>query len=168
MYEFRLRFHWSLLLRFELTIFQHWFRCWLSHLTNPTMHQKNTPQCTILWQKCAHMCVLLLQNGALQDIRLVQCDTCELGQINRALHNSVTSDCVMRLATIKVWIWIWIFGFLWNILPNWCIYVSVYHFIWFDKSWSRLSLSRSHFVKVRKEYLFAFHCSMSGHIIQQK
>ena len=26
MYEFRLRFHWSLFLRFELTIFQHWFR----------------------------------------------------------------------------------------------------------------------------------------------
>ena len=26
MYEFRLRFHWSLFLRFELTISQHWFR----------------------------------------------------------------------------------------------------------------------------------------------
>ena len=26
MYEFRLRFHWSLFLRFELAIFQHWFR----------------------------------------------------------------------------------------------------------------------------------------------
>ena len=26
MHEFRLRFHWSLFLRFELTIFQHWFR----------------------------------------------------------------------------------------------------------------------------------------------
>ena len=26
MYEFRLQFHWSLFLRFELTIFQHWFR----------------------------------------------------------------------------------------------------------------------------------------------
>ena len=29
MYEFRLRFHWNLFLRFELTIFQHWFRKWL-------------------------------------------------------------------------------------------------------------------------------------------
>ena len=28
-YEFRLRFHWSLLLRFKLTIFQHWFKYWL-------------------------------------------------------------------------------------------------------------------------------------------
>ena len=26
MHEFRLRFHWSSFLRFELTIFQHWFR----------------------------------------------------------------------------------------------------------------------------------------------
>ena len=29
MLEFRLRFHWSLFLRFELTIFQHWLRLWL-------------------------------------------------------------------------------------------------------------------------------------------
>ena len=29
MFEFRLRFHWSLFLRVELTIFQHWFRWWL-------------------------------------------------------------------------------------------------------------------------------------------
>ena len=28
MYKFCLRFHWSLFLRFELTIFQHWFRKW--------------------------------------------------------------------------------------------------------------------------------------------
>ena len=29
MYEFDLRFHWNLFLRFKLTIFQHWFRWWL-------------------------------------------------------------------------------------------------------------------------------------------
>ena len=29
MYEFRLKFHWSLLPRIQLTIFQHWFRSWL-------------------------------------------------------------------------------------------------------------------------------------------
>ena len=29
MYEFRLRFHWSLFLRFQLTISQHWFWNWL-------------------------------------------------------------------------------------------------------------------------------------------
>ena len=28
-YEFRSRFHWSLFLRVQLTIFQHWFRWWL-------------------------------------------------------------------------------------------------------------------------------------------
>ena len=29
MFEFRLKFHWSLFLRVQLTIFQHWFRKWL-------------------------------------------------------------------------------------------------------------------------------------------
>ena len=29
MFEFRLRFHWRLFLRFQITIFQHWFRYWL-------------------------------------------------------------------------------------------------------------------------------------------
>ena len=29
MYEVRIRFHWSLFLRLEITIFQHWFRWWL-------------------------------------------------------------------------------------------------------------------------------------------
>ena len=29
MYEFRLRFHWRLFLKVQLTIFQHWFRKWL-------------------------------------------------------------------------------------------------------------------------------------------
>ena len=29
MYEVRLQFHWSLFLRFEITILQHWFRWWL-------------------------------------------------------------------------------------------------------------------------------------------
>ena len=29
MLEFRLKFHWSLFLRVQLTIVHHWFRCWL-------------------------------------------------------------------------------------------------------------------------------------------
>ena len=29
MFEFRLKFHWSLFLRIQLTIFQHWLRQWL-------------------------------------------------------------------------------------------------------------------------------------------
>ena len=43
MHEFRLRFHWSLFQRFELAIFQHWFRYWLgagqatSHYLNQWM-----------------------------------------------------------------------------------------------------------------------------------
>ena len=40
MHEFRLRFHWSLFLRFELTIFQHWFRWWLGAV-QATSHYLN-------------------------------------------------------------------------------------------------------------------------------
>ena len=38
-----------------------------TRLTNPWMHLCHIPQCTILLQKCAHVCTFLLQNGALWD-----------------------------------------------------------------------------------------------------
>ena len=40
MYEFRLKFHRGLLLRFQLTIFQHWFRYWLGAV-QATSHYLN-------------------------------------------------------------------------------------------------------------------------------
>ena len=40
MFEFRLKFHWSLFLRFQLTIFQHWFRYWLGAV-QATSHYVN-------------------------------------------------------------------------------------------------------------------------------
>ena len=40
MYEFRLKFHWSLFLRFQLTIFKHWFRYWLGAV-QATSHYLN-------------------------------------------------------------------------------------------------------------------------------
>ena len=40
MYEFRLKFHWSLILRFKLTVFQHWFRYWLG-AAKATSHYLN-------------------------------------------------------------------------------------------------------------------------------
>ena len=40
MYEFQLRFHWSLFLRVKLTIFQHWFRLWLGDV-QATSHYLN-------------------------------------------------------------------------------------------------------------------------------
>ena len=40
MYEFHLKFHWSLCLRFQLTIFQHWFRYWLGAV-QATSHYLN-------------------------------------------------------------------------------------------------------------------------------
>ena len=41
MYEFRLRFHWSLFPNVQLTIFQHWFRLWLGTVqaTDHFLHQ---------------------------------------------------------------------------------------------------------------------------------
>ena len=40
MFEFRLKFHWSLFLWFQLTIFQHWFRYWLGAV-QATSHYLN-------------------------------------------------------------------------------------------------------------------------------
>ena len=40
MYEFRLKFHWSLFLRVQFTIFLHWFRQWLSSV-QATSHYLN-------------------------------------------------------------------------------------------------------------------------------
>ena len=40
MFEFRLKFHWSLFPRVELTIFQHWFRYWLG-VVQATSHYLN-------------------------------------------------------------------------------------------------------------------------------
>ena len=52
MHEFRLRFHWSLFLRFELTIFQHWFRQWLG-ADQATSHYLNQWWLILL----THICV---------------------------------------------------------------------------------------------------------------
>ena len=41
MYKLCLRFHWSLFLRFQLTIFQHWFRKWLGTGQEATSHYLN-------------------------------------------------------------------------------------------------------------------------------
>ena len=40
MFEFRLKFHWSLFLKVQLTIFQHWFRKWLGAV-QATSHYLN-------------------------------------------------------------------------------------------------------------------------------
>ena len=36
MFEFRLKYHWSLFLRFQWTIFHHWFRYWLDAVQAPS------------------------------------------------------------------------------------------------------------------------------------
>ena len=48
MFEFHLRFHWSLSLGVQLRMFQHWFRYWLSadHATNHYLNQ----WCLVSWR----------------------------------------------------------------------------------------------------------------------
>ena len=46
--------------------------------TNPTMYQLHILQCTILEQKCAHVCTFLLQNDALCDICLMHWGICSI------------------------------------------------------------------------------------------
>ena len=52
MFEFRLQFHWSLFLRFQLTINHHWFRSWLGavHYLNQCCHSSSTHKCVTLPQ----------------------------------------------------------------------------------------------------------------------
>ena len=59
------------------------------NLTNLKMHQTNIPQCTMLYQKCAHVCTFLLQCGAMWDIRLVYWGICATGASDR--YSSVHS-----------------------------------------------------------------------------
>ena len=48
MFQFRLTFHWSLFLRVQLTIFQHWFRWWLG-AGQATSHCLNQ-WCLVYWR----------------------------------------------------------------------------------------------------------------------
>ena len=61
------------------------------------MLQSHVPQCTILSQKCAHMCTFLLQNDALWDICLMHCGICEMGPF--CLGTSMTIFSLLYLRT---------------------------------------------------------------------
>ena len=51
--------------------------------------RQGIPQCTILSQKCAHMCIFLLQNDALLDMILVHCRIYARGQIITRSSNCI-------------------------------------------------------------------------------
>ena len=88
MFQLRLKFHWSLFPRVQLTIFQHWFRWWLGAV-QPTSHylnqwwpglithiRVNRPQ----WVKgnCSHWLTGLIQmykrtSEMVSDITMVSC-----------------------------------------------------------------------------------------------
>ena len=55
MLEFQLKFHWSLFLRVQLTIFQHWFRQWLGAI-QATSHYLNQ-WWLVYWHIYASLCL---------------------------------------------------------------------------------------------------------------
>ena len=81
MLEFRLKFHWNMFLRVQLTIFQHWFRQWLG-AGQATSHYLN--QWWLIYQRIYAslglnelMCTLVPQTHQMKDmVRLiiVYCD----------------------------------------------------------------------------------------------
>ena len=68
--------------------------------TLPTMHQSHIPQCTILGQKCAHVCTFLLQNDAFWDICPMHCWICEIGQFIKP-NKRQNVNCVMAFMHVK-------------------------------------------------------------------
>ena len=59
MYEFLIRFHWSLFLKVKLTIFHHWFRWWLG-ADQATSHYLNQ-WWLICWGIYASLCLIELK-----------------------------------------------------------------------------------------------------------
>ena len=53
------------------------------------MHQSHMPQCTILYQKYAHTCTFLLQNGTLWDMGLVHRGICEIGLLDVTIKKDI-------------------------------------------------------------------------------
>ena len=66
MLEFRLNFHWSLFLRVQLTIFQHWFRQWLGAI-QATSHYLNQ-WWLVYWRIYASLGLNELNSGLSVDI----------------------------------------------------------------------------------------------------
>ena len=89
-----------------------------THLTNPTLHETNIPQCTICntmhnfvtemcTDMCTDMCTFLLHNCALWDIDPVPGRICELGhfQLYSVIvvwwHQAITWTCIGLY-----WVWL--------------------------------------------------------------
>ena len=82
---------------------------------NPTMHQSYTPRYTILWQKCAHMCIFLLRNGALWNICKMHCGIIDLGLF-------LQGPCVIANSFMISSQYIYIYIYIYNIY----IYIYIY------------------------------------------
>ena len=97
-YEFRLRFHWSLFLRFILTISQHWFRYWLV-ADQATSHYLNQ-----WWLIYWHICVTQPQwvnLPDLQNFRLLKTDYIEIWSKFSPSHLRMVEKIVQWACSLK-------------------------------------------------------------------
>ena len=109
MYGFRLKFHWSLFLRFQLTIFQHWFRYWLGAV-QATSHYLN--QCWLdHWRIYASLglnelidCFVKLNQY--QHFASAERQTPELSLINDSLVLNIRPSSLSPIWHV-VWLWVY-------------------------------------------------------------
>ena len=87
MYEFHLKFHLSLFLRFQLTIFQHWFRYWLGAV-QATSHYLNQ-WWLVYWRIYASLSLSELGVKSCNHVKICICTTKNY-QLNRLYYLSIT------------------------------------------------------------------------------
>ena len=106
MFKFRLRIHWNLFPRVQLTILQHWFRLWLG-AGKATSHYLNQMMVSLL----AHICVTRPQgvNGAIdRTTSILKLNTAShLYVYTVAIQNIesnifVLTSCILHLRTNKI------------------------------------------------------------------
>ena len=120
-YKFQLKFHWSLFLRVQLSIFQHWFRWWLG-ACQATSHYLNH-WCLIYWRIYASLGLNLLKkaDNKIKQILL----SCPLFQSFLQIRHVIQLgwlDFVQKCNNLKVDIMIWF-----------CTIEIVV--MWFSKGW---------------------------------
>ena len=91
--EFRLNFHWSLFLRVQLTVFQHWFRKWLGAV-QATSHYLNQ-WCLVYWRIYASL--------SLNELISCQLDPKEqISQKSESKHNKLNlKNMHMQMSSAK-------------------------------------------------------------------
>ena len=108
MFEFRLKFHWSLFPMVQLTIFQHWFRWWLGAV-QATSHYLN--QWWLVYRRIYASLGLNELSNKRHPITLKRkgrqdnCPKCHWRRWKQALTFPVTSTTVVLTTFPILWFW---------------------------------------------------------------